>query len=146
MERHKAQNIARRRIRHVDALLRRDPLRRDGISDGTEKTLLNELLQPLLGHGRAALGLHGQCSIGHEIGGDGTMAARVVSFLFLLSPYSGFPCSRPWHRDKEGKGKWQGKETQHRGVLVKQEREGKHANLRRQLNPVRLMLRLRELP
>jgi hypothetical protein len=35
-------------------------------------------------------------------------------FLFFssLSPYSGFPCSRPRHGDKEGKSKCQGKETQ----------------------------------
>jgi hypothetical protein len=33
-------------------------------------------------------------------------------FFSSLSPYSSFPCSRPRHGDKEGKSKWQGKETQ----------------------------------
>jgi hypothetical protein len=30
-----------------------------------------------------------------------------------LSPYSSSPHSRSWHRNKEGKSEWQGKETVH---------------------------------
>jgi hypothetical protein len=44
MERHEAEDIAHGRIWHVNALLRRDPLRRNDASDGAEKTLLDELL------------------------------------------------------------------------------------------------------
>jgi hypothetical protein len=83
MERYEAEDIACGRIWHVDALLRRDPLWHNGASNGTEKTLLNELLQPLLGCEGAALRLHRQCSGGHEIGGDGVTTARVVYCLFF---------------------------------------------------------------
>jgi hypothetical protein len=44
MQCHEAQDIARRWIQNVDALLWRDPLRCNDASDRTKKTLLDELL------------------------------------------------------------------------------------------------------
>jgi hypothetical protein len=44
MERHEAEDIARGRIQHVDTLLQRDPLWHNGVNDGVEKILLDELL------------------------------------------------------------------------------------------------------
>jgi hypothetical protein len=47
-----------------------------------------------------------------------------VSFFSSLSPYSGFPCSRLWHGDKEGKSKGQGKGMQRlaRAYIARTER------------------------
>jgi hypothetical protein len=73
MERHEAEDIARGRIWHVNALLRCDPLRCNSASDGVEKTLLNELLQPLLGSG-------------HGIDGDGATTTTVFLAFSSLSP------------------------------------------------------------
>jgi hypothetical protein len=44
MECHETKDIARGRIRHIDALVRRNPLWHDDVGDGVEKTLLDELL------------------------------------------------------------------------------------------------------
>jgi hypothetical protein len=44
VERHEAQDKARERIWHVNALLRRDPLWCNDVGDRAEETLLNELL------------------------------------------------------------------------------------------------------
>jgi hypothetical protein len=51
-----------------------------------EKTLLDELLQPLLGRGRAIPGFHGQSGGGHGIDGDGATTTTVFLAFSSLSP------------------------------------------------------------